>query len=112
MIKADKGTVAISGVNENELMSEFTVTARAVRGVLAEKHDTEYADKKISEAIEISKKTEREIAYEAFDRIYDAIKNGLSDVDDGEEISTCDEPTTGNKDFDAFLKSVFERGGK
>lgn len=112
MLKADFERTEIKG-SEPHILTEFTMLARNLREVLAERESIEYADKQIAKAIELSKKTPEELDVEiskSISKLCEMFASRLSDKNQKE--SSNSEPSTGNSAFDDFLKELFGGGAK
>lgn len=113
MLKVDFGRTEIKG-SEPHILTEFTMLAKKLRELLAEYGNTEYADMKIAKAIELSKKTSDEIDEELLKSINELRK--MLAIVCSEEKSKKEnddkEPSTGNSDFDNFLKDLFGGGAE
>lgn len=113
MLKVDFERTEIKG-SEPHILTEFTILARNLRKLLAKDQSTEHADAKIARAIELSKKTSDEIDEEVLKstnelgkmlaRVYSEEKSKKENDDK--------EPSTGNSDFDDFLKDLFGGGAE
>lgn len=113
MLKVDFGRTEIKG-SDPHILTEFTMLAKNLRELLAEDGSTEYADMKIAKAIELSKKTSDEIDEEVLKSINELGKM-LARVCSEEKVkkeSDDKEPSTGNSDFDNFLKDLFGGGAE
>lgn len=112
MLKADFERTEIKGP-ETHILTEFTMLAKNLREVLAERKSIEYADKQIAKAIELSKKTPEELDVEilkSISKLGEMFASCLSDKNQKE--SSNSEPSTGNSAFDDFLKDIFGGGDK
>lgn len=113
MLKVDFERTEIKG-SEPHILTEFTMLARNLRELLAQDESTEYADARIARAIELSKKTSDEIDEEVLKSINELGKM-LARACSEEKVkkeSDDKEPSTGNSDFDDFLKDLFCGGAE
>lgn len=112
MLKVDFERTEIKG-SEPHILTEFTILARNLREFLAQDESTEYADARIARAIELSKKTSDEIDEEVLKSINELGKMLASlSRRKAKKESDDKEPSTGNSDFDDFLKDLFCRGAE
>ncbi len=113
MLKVDYEKIEIKGT-ETRILTEFTMLARNLRKLLAKDQSTEYADAKIARAIELSKKTSDEIDEEILKSINE-LRKMLAKVcseEKSKKENDDKEPSTGDSDFDNFLKGLFCGGVK
>ena len=114
MLKVDFGRTEIKG-SKTHILTEFTMLARNLRELLAEDESTECADMKIAKAIELSKKTEDELD-EEISKSISILRRMMESVSKGKSAKTTEnsdvEPSTGNSDFDNFLKDLFGGGAE
>lgn len=112
MLKVDFERTEIKG-SEPHILTEFTILTRNLREFLAQDESTEYADARIARAIELSKKTSDEIDEEVLKSINELGKMLASlSRRKAKKESDDKEPSTGNSDFDDFLKDLFCRGAE
>ena len=110
MLRVDYEKIEIKGT-ETRILAEFTMLARNLRKLLAKDQSAEYADAKIAKAIESSKKTSDEIDEEILKSINE-LRKMLARVCSEEKVKKESDdkgPSTGNSDFDDFLKDLFCR---
>ena len=113
MLKVDFERTEIKG-SEPRILTEFTMLARNLREFLAQDESTEYADARIARAIELSKKTSDEIDEEVLKSINELGKMlaRVRSEEKSKKENDDKEPSTGNSDFDNFLKDLFCGGAK
>lgn len=105
MIKVENGCIEISNANEAIMLTDLTLAITSVRKVLEERNGKEYADRKIQETVDLSKKTSEELNEMLSKRLNDVMDLILSKHEESSK-----EPTTGNRAFDDLLSSLFGRG--
>lgn len=113
MLRVDYEKIEIKGT-ETHILAEFTMLARNLRKLLAKDQSTDYADAKIARAIELSKKTSDEID-EEFLKSINELRKMLAKVcseEKSKKENDDKEPSTGDSDFDNFLKGLFCGGAK
>ena len=113
MLKVDFERTEIKG-SEPRILTEFTMLARNLREFLAQDKSTEYADARIARAIELSKKTSDEIDEEVLKSINELGKMlaRVCSEEKSKKENDDKEPSTGNSDFDDFLRDLFCRGAE
>lgn len=113
MLKVDFERTEIKG-SEPHILTEFTMLARNLRKFLAMDQSTEYADARIARAIELSKKTSDEIDEEVLKSINELGKMlaRVCSEEKSKKENADKEPSTGNSDFDNFLKDLFGGGAE
>lgn len=112
MLRVDFERTEIKG-SEPHILTEFTILARNLRELLAEDESTEYADKQIEKCIKLSKMTPDEIDGEllaSINKLGEMLASRFSDKNQKESSNSG--PSTGNSDFDNFLKDLFGGGAK
>ena len=107
MIKVENGLVEISSTNNVGLLSDLTIAIKSVHKVLEERNSKEYADRKIQESVDLSKKTSEELNEMFIKKLNDVMELIFSKHEESSK-----EPTTGNKSFDDLLSCLFGRGDK
>ena len=113
MLKVDFEITEIKG-SEPRILTEFTMLARNLREFLAHDKSTEYADARIARAIKLSKKTSDEIDEEILKSINELGKMlaRVCSEEKSKKENDDKEPSTGNSDFDDFLKGIFGGGAE
>lgn len=113
MLRVDYEKIEIKGT-ETRILAEFTMLARNLRKLLAKDQSTEYADAKIAKAIKLSKKTSDEIDEEILKSINELGKMlaRVCSEEKSKKENDDKEPSTGNSDFDDFLKGIFGGGAE
>lgn len=113
MLRVDYEKIEIKGT-ETHILAEFTMLARNLRKLLAKDQSTEYADAKIAKTIELSKKTSDELDEEVLKSINELgeMLARVCSEEKSKKENDDKEPSTGNSDFDNFLKDLFCGGAK